>query len=189
MEKDSCCSYCGAHYTKLVWPRQCDSCLKMVWRNPLPVVVVLVDTLDDNERNPGLVLVKRAIPPKLGEWAFPGGFLEVGETWQAGARRELREETGIDLPLMNDNEVKLLDVVTAPTNGNLLIFCKISIWQSAVPSSISNNEVSEIMVAHSAMELAFPTHTEFMKKFFIIEGAISEFNQVAMKYFPFNGDV
>ena len=45
---------------------------------------------------PGAVLlVRRARPPALGEWSIPGGAQELGETAEAAARRELREETGL----------------------------------------------------------------------------------------------
>jgi 8-oxo-dGTP diphosphatase len=44
----------------------------------------------------GLVLlIRRGIPPSQGLWAIPGGSLELGETLQQGAERELLEETGI----------------------------------------------------------------------------------------------
>jgi len=43
----------------------------------------------------GIVLVERRHPP-LG-WALPGGFVEVGETVEQAVRREMREETGLDL--------------------------------------------------------------------------------------------
>ena len=41
------------------------------------------------------LLVRRATQPALGEWTIPGGLLEVGETLAAGVERELREETGL----------------------------------------------------------------------------------------------
>ena len=41
------------------------------------------------------LLVRRARPPALGEWTIPGGLLEVGETLSAAVERELREETGL----------------------------------------------------------------------------------------------
>lgn len=46
------------------------------------------------EQNRAL-LVRRAREPALGEWTIPGGLLEVGETLAAGVERELREETGL----------------------------------------------------------------------------------------------
>jgi 8-oxo-dGTP diphosphatase len=48
-----------------------------------------------------VVLVERRNPPP--GWALPGGFVEVGETLEAAAVREAREETGL--------EVELLDLV------------------------------------------------------------------------------
>jgi 8-oxo-dGTP diphosphatase len=41
------------------------------------------------------LLVRRAREPALGEWTIPGGLLEVGETLAAAVERELREETGL----------------------------------------------------------------------------------------------
>lgn len=42
-----------------------------------------------------LLLIRRRNAPFKGRYALPGGFLEYGETTEEGARRELREETGI----------------------------------------------------------------------------------------------
>jgi ADP-ribose pyrophosphatase YjhB (NUDIX family) len=41
------------------------------------------------------LLVRRAREPALGEWTIPGGLLEVGETLVAGVAREIQEETGL----------------------------------------------------------------------------------------------
>ena len=42
-----------------------------------------------------VLLVRRGGEPYKGQWAFPGGFLKMDETAEEGARRELREETGL----------------------------------------------------------------------------------------------
>ena len=42
-----------------------------------------------------VVLVKRAYPPRQGEWSLPGGLLELGESLADGVRREMLEETGL----------------------------------------------------------------------------------------------
>lgn len=51
------------------------------------------------------LLIKRGHPPLKGEWSIPGGTLEVGETLLEGVRRELGEEAGID--------VRVLDLIEA----------------------------------------------------------------------------
>lgn len=43
-----------------------------------------------------VLLIRRGIEPYKGQWAFPGGFLRMDESAEEGARRELREETGLE---------------------------------------------------------------------------------------------
>lgn len=54
-----------------------------------------------------VVLIERKNPPH--GWALPGGFVDIGESVEAGAIREAREETGLDVTL-----VALLGVYSAP---------------------------------------------------------------------------
>lgn len=42
-----------------------------------------------------VLLVQRANEPYKGKWAFPGGFMNMDETTEEAARRELKEETGL----------------------------------------------------------------------------------------------
>jgi len=48
-------------------------------------------------RGDAVLLVRRGKPPNVGSWTLPGGAQEVGETTEAAARRELLEETGIEV--------------------------------------------------------------------------------------------
>jgi 8-oxo-dGTP diphosphatase len=44
-----------------------------------------------------ILLVRRGREPAAGMWAVPGGKLELGETWREAARREVWEETGVEV--------------------------------------------------------------------------------------------
>ncbi len=51
------------------------------------------------------LLIRRASEPLRGEWSIPGGMLELGETLQAGVARELLEETGLHVCVLDLIEV------------------------------------------------------------------------------------
>jgi ADP-ribose pyrophosphatase YjhB (NUDIX family) len=57
-------------------------------------------------RDERVLLIRRAKPPRAGEWSLPGGAQELGEGVLEAARREVREETGLELA-----RVELLTVV------------------------------------------------------------------------------
>jgi ADP-ribose pyrophosphatase YjhB (NUDIX family) len=68
----------------------CASCRRFHYRNPVPCVTAVLETSE------GILLIRRGKEPKEGWWALPGGFLDLGESPEEGARREFREETGLD---------------------------------------------------------------------------------------------
>lgn len=58
-------------------------------RNPLPTVDIII------ELGGRIVLIRRKNPPH--GWALPGGFIDYGESAEHAARREAREETGLNI--------------------------------------------------------------------------------------------
>jgi len=51
------------------------------------------------------LLIRRASPPLADQWSIPGGLLEVGESLREGVRRELLEETAIEVRVLELVEV------------------------------------------------------------------------------------
>ena len=63
---------------------------------PRPAVTTDCVLFSRDERNElSVLLIERGGEPYKGCWAFPGGFLEMDETVEEGASRELQEETGL----------------------------------------------------------------------------------------------
>ncbi|MCU0888628.1 MAG: NUDIX domain-containing protein [Rubritepida sp.] len=58
-----------------------------------------------------VLLVRRGKPPRQGSWSLPGGAQGLGERAEAAARRELREETGVEV-----GPLSLADVIDALTH-------------------------------------------------------------------------
>jgi ADP-ribose pyrophosphatase YjhB (NUDIX family) len=56
-----------------------------------------------------VVVIRRGRPPRKGAWTIPGGRVEPGETSADAARREAREETGLDVRVLCETEVYMLE--------------------------------------------------------------------------------
>ena len=63
---------------------------------PRPSVTVDI-VLVTREAQPRVLLIRRKHPPYAGDWAIPGGFIEMQETLEESVRGELREETGLEV--------------------------------------------------------------------------------------------
>ena len=78
----------------------CGAAVKQ-YRNPFPTVDIIIE-LDKK-----IVLIKRKNPPH--GWALPGGFVDYGESLEAAAIREAREETSLNI-----SNLKLLGCYSDP---------------------------------------------------------------------------
>ncbi|MBW2148420.1 MAG: NUDIX hydrolase [Deltaproteobacteria bacterium] len=67
-----------------------------VYKNPTPAVDIIIQCDAGDEK--GIVLIERLNPPY--GWALPGGFVEYGESAEAAAIREAREETSLQVELI-----------------------------------------------------------------------------------------
>ncbi len=74
-----------------------------------PLVGVGVVAIKDGR----VLLIRRAKPPRAGRWSLPGGRQRLGETVRETARRELREEAGVEAEV-----TALLDVVDSITRDD-----------------------------------------------------------------------
>ncbi len=72
---------------KIICP-ECGSIIEL-FKNPFPTVDVIVDI------GGRIVLIKRRNPPY--GWAIPGGFIDWGESAEVAAKREIKEEIGIEI--------------------------------------------------------------------------------------------
>jgi 8-oxo-dGTP diphosphatase len=133
-----------------------------------PVVGVGAVILVDGK----IVLIRRRYEPLAGRWSLPGGTLEIGETLEEGVRREMLEETGLEIEvgpvievfdrIMLDDEQRvryhfvLVDYLCWPLRGTLQAGGDVDAAELADPADLTPFGVTDkvIAVVARAMQLA-----------------------------------
>ncbi|MGZ3790118.1 MAG: NUDIX domain-containing protein [Bacteriovorax sp.] len=128
----------------------------MTFSNPVPVAVAIVPF------NNKLVGIRRGIEPKKGQIAFPGGYINSGETFKQALTRELYEETGIRI---SQDFWEIFHVGDAVQSNRILIFglCK---EISSIDLDYKSKETEGIFLIDHDIPLAFPLHEDARNKFY-----------------------
>ena len=99
----------------------CTGCGMVHFLDPKVVAGVIIEM----ERK--LVMIKRNLEPGLGLWTFPSGFVDRGEVVEEAAKREVKEETGLDVALTElvgiysrDGDTNILVVYAGKASGGQL---------------------------------------------------------------------
>ena len=93
------CSSCGHAIKKLVPADDnrtrsvCTKCQTIHYENPRLILGTLSTWQDQ------ILLCRRAIDPRSGYWTLPAGFMEIGESTEAGTKRETLEEAGAEVEI------------------------------------------------------------------------------------------
>ncbi len=101
-------------------------------------IVLLTKTLPHSE----VLLIRRKNPPFKNLWALPGGFLDMDESLQESALRELHEETGI-----SDIQLKQFGVYGEPNRdprGRVITIAYIGIVKSKQQEAVAGSDASEV---------------------------------------------
>jgi 8-oxo-dGTP diphosphatase len=115
---------------------------------------LMVDIVIPSEAQPGdtrLVLIRRGTDPFEGQWALPGGFVEVGETTEDAAVREAEEETGLRVEL-----VRLIGVYSEPDRDPRGHNVSVAYLARARGEPSAASDAAEVSILDpSTVELAF----------------------------------
>ena len=79
-------------------------------KHPVPAVAAII--VRDDE----ILLVKRGSQPAIGKWSIPGGSVEIGETLEEAVKREVMEETGLEIEV---GEIAGIHELIVRENGEL----------------------------------------------------------------------
>lgn len=102
-----------------------------------PLLTVDCVVIDDDGR---LLLIRRKNPPFEGQYALPGGFVDVGETVEAAAKRELMEETGVKA-----SKLRLVGVYSDPERDSRGHTCSVAFLVKVKrPKAVAGDDAAEV---------------------------------------------
>jgi ADP-ribose pyrophosphatase YjhB (NUDIX family) len=106
------CPRCGSEAT-VDFPRSinCASCGYGAYFNPKPVAAAIPETADGR-----IWLMRRGFEPRRGHWSLPGGFVDLGETVEHAAVREVREELDLEIEVTD-----LVGVYSRPEDRTVVV--------------------------------------------------------------------
>ncbi|MBQ9677542.1 MAG: NUDIX domain-containing protein [Prevotella sp.] len=94
LEKFAYCPICGSKYFMIhnFKSKKCEDCGFVYYANPCAATAAFI--VNDRQE---ILVVRRAKEPAKGTLDLPGGFVDMYETAEEGMRREIKEETGLDI--------------------------------------------------------------------------------------------
>jgi ADP-ribose pyrophosphatase YjhB (NUDIX family) len=111
--------------------------------------------------NGGIVLLQRAIEPRYGKWVFPGGYVDRGESLEAAALREVKEESGLDVRL-----IRLLGAYSSPGNAVIVIVYAGEVTGGSLRTDDESLEIRSFAPAEIPWEqLAFPSTSHALRDY------------------------
>ena len=106
---------------------------------PVPKSPLLATDCVVFDRLNRVLLIRRRNEPFAGCWALPGGFVEIGETVEAACRREVREETRIEL-----GGLSLIGVYSDPSRDPRAHTCSVAFASRAdVTAAAAGDDAAE----------------------------------------------
>lgn len=128
---------------------------------PRPALTADVVLFSDDMKE--VLLIQRSNEPYRGCWAFPGGFLEMDETLEQCARRELREETGIEIGTLH--EIGTFSTVNRDPRGRVITaaYCATVGKDTVKPMANDDAANAKWFSVENPPELAFD-HEEILEK-------------------------
>ena len=145
----------------------CPSCGFVLFQNPVPGAGVLVEMED------GVVLIRRGHEPHKGRWALPAGFIEADESIEEAAVRECKEETGLDVEL-----IELFGVDSfpeGPVQSGIIIFYRVRPVGGELRPGDDAAEAAVFAPNALPVDLAFRTHRTVLARWAGLHGAAAPF--------------
>ena len=120
------------------------------YKFPRPSVTVDIVLLSYAQVDPQVLLIRRKNPPFQNMWALPGGFINLDETFEESALRELYEETNI-------KDVQLTEVGTfghpdRDPRGRVITIAYVGVISKNQQEAVAGSDASEVLW-HSTLDL------------------------------------
>jgi ADP-ribose pyrophosphatase YjhB (NUDIX family) len=148
------CPLCGGALEPEENHLRCTACGERYWANPLPAVQGLL------VRDGCVLLARRGIEPRLGFWDLPGGFVEETEAPELAVRRELHEETGLEL-----DSAELVRIDIEPYGGKHVFSVTYRVTANGDP--VAADDVAELRwfaPDELPTEMAFPGQERVLRE-------------------------